>query len=68
MADSQVFADVDSIAHAAAEQTVGVLRSAINRRSEAVWVLAGGTSPRAAYYELANRYSEALDWQRDICS
>ena len=49
-------------ARAAADRIVETLRSAIETRGRARLVLAGGTTPRSAYQELARRPG-ALDWK-----
>jgi 6-phosphogluconolactonase len=50
------------VAKAAAENAVEILSSAIETNGQAFWVLAGGTSPMAAYRELVKEYADTLDW------
>ena len=52
------------VASAAAENAVEILQEAIIRNGEAYWVLAGGSSPIAAYKELVQDYADAVDWSK----
>lgn len=52
------------VAAAAAESAVEILQEAITRNGEAYWVLAGGSSPIAAYKELVKHYADAVDWSK----
>lgn len=57
-------ADADEVAKAAASDAALRLRSAIAERGSAVWVIAGGSSPMAAYRMLAEHHAHAVDWSR----
>ena len=48
----------------AAVIAVDKLAQAIERHDEAVWVLAGGSTPLAAYEVIAEKYSTSLDWSK----
>lgn len=52
------------VAKAAAENAVEILNLAISERGSATWVLAGGSSPIAAYKELITLFSDAVDWSK----
>jgi 6-phosphogluconolactonase len=52
------------LARTAAELLVDDLRLAIETNGSATWVIAGGTSPNAAYKILTAEYVNALDWSR----
>lgn len=54
------------VAKAAAENAVELLNLAIEQHGRAVWVLAGGTSPLAAYKELISHYADAVDWSKVV--
>lgn len=54
------------VAKAAAENAVEILSLAIAEHGRATWVLAGGSSPMAAYKELVAHYSDALDWSKVV--
>ncbi|QMU95915.1 6-phosphogluconolactonase [Microbacterium esteraromaticum] len=56
--------DSAAVADDAAMRTVTALRDAIAERGSATWVLAGGSSPAAAYRIIAAEHSDALDWAR----
>lgn len=51
-----------SVAKAAAENAVELLNLAIAENGSATWVLAGGSSPIAAYKELIKAHASAVDW------
>jgi 6-phosphogluconolactonase len=57
--DVRVFADAGELAHAAAELVLAHARTAIVERGAFHLALAGGSTPRAAYRELARRGPEA---------
>lgn len=59
-------ADADEVADAAASGAVERLRVAIEERGRAVWVLAGGSSPMAAYRALVAEHAAALDWSQVV--
>lgn len=50
------------VAKAAAENAVEILTEAIQLKGHAYWVLAGGSSPIAAYKELIKNHAADLDW------
>lgn len=52
------------VAKAAAENAVEILNKAIEENGRAVWVLAGGSSPLAAYKLLVKYYADAVDWAK----
>lgn len=52
------------VAKAAAENAVEILNKAIEENSKAIWVLAGGSSPIAAYRVLVKQYADAVDWSK----
>src|SRR5688572_18330418 len=52
----------EAVAASAADDAVRVLSRAIARHGSATWVLAGGTSPLAAYRHLVAHHAESLDW------
>ncbi len=56
--------NVAEVAAYAAEQACSVLAAAIAEHGEAVWLLAGGTAPLAAYALIAEQYRSRLDWQK----
>jgi 6-phosphogluconolactonase len=50
------------VAEAAATNAVEILNLAIERRGQAVWVLAGGSSPVLAYKHIIKNYADAVEW------
>ncbi len=52
------------VARAAAENAIEILQRAIETNGSASWVLAGGTSPMAAYSIIIKEYADALDWSK----
>lgn len=60
----RVFDDKDELAQAVAEQTIALLESAIAKYGSAVWVLAGGSTPLAAYKIIADEYRNEIDWSK----
>ncbi len=59
----EVLSGPEELARRAADEVVTALGEAIERRSRASWVLAGGSTPRRLYELLAAR-PRALDWRR----
>lgn len=51
-------------ADAAVLDAIATLSIAIEERGRATWVLAGGSSPMAAYRLLVSDYAEAIDWSK----
>lgn len=64
MTEIRNYATADLVAKAAAENAVEILNKAIEENGKAYWVLAGGSSPTAAYKELTRNYSIAVDWSK----
>ena len=64
MTEIRNYETVELVAKAAAENAVEILNLAIAERGAAVWVLAGGSSPLAAYKELVSLYANAVDWSK----
>jgi 6-phosphogluconolactonase len=64
MNNIQVFEDRAALAQAAAKQTAEILGTAIEQKGRAVWVLAGGSTPLAAYKIIAGEYYDKLDWNK----
>lgn len=54
--------DKQHLADAVAQATATNLANAITKYGQATWVLAGGTTPEAAYRSLAQNYIGAVDW------
>lgn len=64
MSTVHTFDDKETLAHSAAEQAVAILRNAIDATGHASWVLAGGSTPLAAYAIVAGSYATAIDWTK----
>jgi 6-phosphogluconolactonase len=64
MIRQEVFPDAAALAEAAARIALDKLAAAIAARGQAVWVIAGGSTPMAAYRWLADHALEALDWSK----
>jgi 6-phosphogluconolactonase len=62
--DAEVYENIDNVAKAAAEYAVEVLKEAIELNGTATWVLAGGSTPMAAYRILAKDHVHSLDWKK----
>jgi 6-phosphogluconolactonase len=60
----QIFPTTDELAQAAADEAVRQLQKAIEMYGSATWVIAGGSSPLAAYRILAETALETLDWSK----
>lgn len=56
--------DAAAAAEHAAVELVKTLADIVEMRGRASWVLAGGSSPMAAYQILADRYGDAIDWSK----
>jgi 6-phosphogluconolactonase len=54
------------VAAEAARSAIAVLKQAIDTFGEARWVLAGGSSPMAAYKIIVADYANALDWSKVV--
>lgn len=64
MSTIQKFADKDALAKAAAESAVEILRKSIEESGSATWVLAGGSTPLAAYQVIAASHADDIDWSK----
>lgn len=64
--DLRVFQTRDELANAAAKHAVTTLTAAISRHGQAVWVLAGGTTPELAYRIIASTYLGDVDWSKVV--
>jgi len=64
MTEIRNYDTTDDVAKAAAENAVEILNLAISERGSATWVLAGGSSPLAAYKELIASFSDVVDWSK----
>lgn len=62
--DAEVYEDIETIAKAAAQYAAEVLKDSIADTGQATWVLAGGSTPMAAYRQIVDEYSTALDWSK----
>lgn len=62
MTEIRNYDTADLVAKAAAENAVEILKLAIESKGSASWVLAGGSSPLAAYKYVVKEYADALDW------
>lgn len=60
----EVQPDIQHIGEVAASKTAAALSRAIKNYGSAVWVLAGGTAPIAAYKILAEHYQTIVDWSK----
>lgn len=60
----EVYGNSDEVAKRAATDTISTLLNAIRKKGSATWVLAGGSSPMAAYKIIAIEYAHALDWSK----
>jgi 6-phosphogluconolactonase len=58
--------DVQAVAELAAAEAWRALTNAIAEYGHAVWLLAGGTAPMAAYRMLATKYANKLDWDKVV--
>lgn len=64
MSTVKTFDDKEQLAHASAEAAVDILRTSIDTNGNATWVLAGGSTPLAAYQILATNHSDSIDWTK----
>lgn len=60
----QIFEDKAALAHAVAADTAMALNQAISLYGNGTWVLAGGTTPEAAYDVIASTYLKEVDWNK----
>lgn len=59
-----IYDDKQKIAESAAKRTIEILEKLIKNNGTAVWAIAGGTTPEAAYRIIADKYLNALDWSK----
>jgi len=64
MSTVETFPDIDTLAQQAALSTVTILGRAIDKYGQASWVLAGGSTPLAAYKVIARDHRSTLDWSK----
>lgn len=64
MSNAQTFADKTQLATAAANAAIDTLKSSIDAYGTATWVLAGGSTPLAAYQVVASSHANSLDWSK----
>lgn len=64
MTETKLFDTPQLVAESAARQTILILQSAVEKNGQAVWVLAGGSSPMAAYQIIAAGSQDDLDWSK----
>lgn len=64
MSTIKTFENKEELAKAAAETAVRFLSASVERYGTATWVLAGGSTPLAAYQVIATTHQDALDWSR----
>jgi 6-phosphogluconolactonase len=64
MANIQINNTSESLASLAAAMTVNALADAITKKGRAIWCLAGGNTPAAAYKKIVLDYKEELPWQK----
>jgi 6-phosphogluconolactonase len=62
MNNVMIFSNKQDVAEAAAGDTIITLSKAIAQHGNVTWVLAGGTTPEAAYRIIAAKYLAAIDW------
>lgn len=60
----KTFDDKNQLAHAASKAAVDLLWATINKYDKATWVLAGGSTPLAAYQVIATEHQNAIDWTK----
>ena len=60
----QVFRDTKALNSAAAELIVGIGAQAINSRGKFIFVLSGGSTPKALYELLSHSYKTRLEWEK----
>lgn len=64
MSDVKVFDSKEKLSHGVAEAAIATLRTALASHGQASWVLAGGSTPLAAYRVIKADYRDALDWTK----
>lgn len=64
MPEIQTLTTPADVANAAVLDAIATLNIAIMERGQATWVLAGGSSPMAAYRQLVAEFADAVDWSK----
>ena len=64
MSKTQTFIDKVQLSKAAADAAIDTLRRTIDSQGAATWVLAGGSTPLAAYQVIATNHTDSLDWSK----
>lgn len=64
MIESETYTDFAELSRRAAELTAGGLSETLVRRPQASLTLAGGSTPKRCYAEIASRYGRSLPWER----
>lgn len=64
MSSILTFSDTPALARAAATAAVEHLQQTLAQQPTATWVLAGGSTPLAAYEMIARDFTNALDWSK----
>ncbi len=64
MKNLHVYGGKTALAEAVAFRTVTVLRHALQKHGDAVWVLAGGSTPLLAYGTIVSKYAKSIDWTK----
>jgi 6-phosphogluconolactonase len=61
--ETEIFVDADILARDVANQVVGIVREAIDKRGQCIIALAGGSTPKRLYQVLASdEYREQIAW------
>jgi 6-phosphogluconolactonase len=64
MSSVTIYESKEELAHESAEKAIAILQHSIDQTGHASWVLAGGSTPLAAYAAIASSFSSALDWTK----
>lgn len=64
MSSVKTFDNKEQLAHAAAKTATDILWASISKYGQATWVLAGGSTPLAAYQAIATSFQDAIDWTK----
>lgn len=62
----QIFPNKLALAEAVAADTIAALKQAVQNNGTATWVLAGGSTPQAAYEIIARSYLKAINWAKVV--
>jgi len=60
----EVYANANEVASIAALDVIATLSKAIREKGKASWVLAGGSSPMAAYKNIVSTHAGSIDWSK----